>query len=370
MQLSHATTVPPPAPEPSPRCRCSPQDPAHRGLKHWDLAAVWDGMGWRWPGGSLHPAAQPFTARCPSGSPTCSPLVLREAGGSWPRAQDESQERGGWAAPPYGEPPGPEPPSTAPPMPGPGQARGPEWDEAAAARPRCLQSMPVGRDRAQGHNPITPAGTGAGPGTLWHGTPSCPGGHRAWGWHRGHGDSAGDSGDLQGDGEGTVLGRSQACTGQLGAAGIVCVGVPSPFPTPKVPQWGVRGDRDPAVGRGQARSGGGGQRLPEVERNGGCEWRKMERRGLRVKSIDTCGSEHQGLEDVGEGDDAPRVPVLVHQNQAMDLQARPERHGVGVCVGRGGQKAGRGLAGSRDAARALTCSLAMRSMMSSMVSWG
>lgn len=45
----------------------------------------------------------------------------------------------------------------------------------------------------------------------------------------------------------------------------------------------------------------------------------MERRGLRVKSIDTCGSEHQGLEDVREGDDAPRVPVLVHQNQAMDL---------------------------------------------------
>lgn len=45
----------------------------------------------------------------------------------------------------------------------------------------------------------------------------------------------------------------------------------------------------------------------------------MERRGLRVKCIDTCGSEHQGLEDVREGDDAPRVPVLIHQNQAMDL---------------------------------------------------
>lgn len=45
----------------------------------------------------------------------------------------------------------------------------------------------------------------------------------------------------------------------------------------------------------------------------------MERRGLRVKSINTCGSEHKGLEDVREGDDAPRVPVLIHQNQAMDL---------------------------------------------------
>lgn len=41
--------------------------------------------------------------------------------------------------------------------------------------------------------------------------------------------------------------------------------------------------------------------------------------GLRVKSIDTCRSEHKGLEDVREGNDAPRVLVLIHQNQAMDL---------------------------------------------------
>lgn len=82
---------------------------------------------------------------------------------------------------------------------------------------------------------------------------------------------------------------------------------------------------DPAAGRGQARSGRGWC-LPEVERNGGCKWRKMERRGLRVKSIDTCGSEHKGLEDVGEGDDAPRVLVLVHQNQAMDLWVQAEHH--------------------------------------------
>lgn len=82
---------------------------------------------------------------------------------------------------------------------------------------------------------------------------------------------------------------------------------------------------DPAVGRGQACSGAG-RRLPEVERNGGCEWRKTERRRLRVKSIDTCGSEHKGLEDVREGNDAPGVLVLVHQNQAMDLWVQAEHH--------------------------------------------
>lgn len=75
---------------------------------------------------------------------------------------------------------------------------------------------------------------------------------------------------------------------------------------------------DPMAGRGQAHSGRG-QRLPEVERNEGCKWRKTVRCGLRVKSIDTCRSEHKGLEDVREGNDAPRVLVLIHQNQAMDL---------------------------------------------------
>lgn len=53
----------------------------------------------------------------------------------------------------------------------------------------------------------------------------------------------------------------------------------------------------------------------------------MKHRGLRVKSIDTCRSEHKGLQDVREGDDAPRVPVLIHQNQAMDLWVQAEHHG-------------------------------------------
>lgn len=90
----------------------------------------------------------------------------------------------------------------------------------------------------------------------------------------------------------------------------------------------------------------------------------MERRGLRVKSIDTCGSEHKGLEDVGEGDDAPRVLVLIHQNQAMDLWAQTEHHR------QVGQRVGGRVWRWHKAPRLRTCSLAMRSMMSSMVSWG
>lgn len=86
--------------------------------------------------------------------------------------------------------------------------------------------------------------------------------------------------------------------------------------------------------------------------------------GLRVKSIDTCRSEHKGLKDVREGNDAPWVLVLIHQNQAMDLWVQEEHHRQ--------VRLGAGVVGWCwcKAPQLLTCSLAMRSMMSSMVSWG
>lgn len=48
-------------------------------------------------------------------------------------------------------------------------------------------------------------------------------------------------------------------------------------------------------------------------------WGERGELGLATLSIYTCGAEHQGLEDVGQGNDALDARVRVHHHQAMHL---------------------------------------------------